>query len=178
MIPIPGGLFDSTRRPRRLQVVSYGDWYLAGAGLFAKVGFGELALADLEAVYADLGERVFLAHPQRRPLTDYLARGPEPGQGQRPRFGFRRVYSEEHRGMIERPSVAAVARGAQVAVLPGRGPVWVDDEHLFQPDERAPLPWTEPLVEMTVVRPKVVIAAIRRVIGPGGPTRVTPVEAG
>ncbi len=174
MIPIPGGLFDSTRRPRRLQVVSFGNWYLAGPGLLAKVGFGELSLADLEAVHAELGERVFLAHPQERAIGAYLTRGPSPGEGSRPRFGFRRLLSEDNRALIEWPSVAAVARGAQVAVLPAEGPVWVDDQHLFKPLERIPLPWTDPPVEMTVVRPKTVIATMRQVIGPGGPTHVTP----
>jgi hypothetical protein len=64
-----------------------------------------------------------------------------------------------------------VARGARVAVLPSSGPVWVDDEHLFAAGETVPLPWTQPLVEMVVVRPKTVLAALRAVIGPGGPRR-------
>lgn len=168
MIEIPGGLHDSTRRPRHLRVVSNGSWYLAAAGLLAKVGFGELALADLEAVSADLGARVFVAHPEVRQLERYLSGSP--------RLTRRLRWYE---GLSEplQPSVGAVARGARVAVLPAGGPgpsgvVWVDGDRVFRPGEVVPLPWTEPLVSLEVVRPRAVTAAIRAVIGPGGPKRV------
>lgn len=163
MIEIPGGLHDSTRRPRHLRVVSNGNWYLAGAGMLAKVGFGELALADLQAVQAELGERVFLAHPEVRPIEKYLT-GP-------PRLN-RRLRWYEKLSSPPQPSLAAVARGAQVAVLPGSGVVWVDDEKVFRAGETVPLPWTKPPVELLVVRPRTVMAAMRQVIGPGGPKRV------
>ena len=162
MIEIPGGLFDSTRRPRQLRVVSNGDWYLAAAGRLDKVGFGELALADLQAVSEDLGRRIFIAHPEVRPLESYL--GPS-------RRGFRRVRLFENQSSPPAPTLAGVARGAQVAVLPDRGPVWVDAERLFRPGEEVPLPWTDPPVTMTVVRPRELIAEMKRIIGPDGPKR-------
>jgi hypothetical protein len=165
VIEIPGGLHDSTRRPRQLRVVSNGDWYLAAAGTLAKVGFGELALADLEAVYGDLGERVFAAHPQVRPLEQYIGGS---------KWLLRRIRWYEGLSAPPLPTVAAVARGAQVAVMPGVGVVWVDGEHVFRDGETVPLPWTDPPVELQVVRPKAVTAVMRHVIGRGGPKRVQP----
>lgn len=171
MIEIPGGLYDSTRRPRRLRVVSYGNWYLAAPGILQKVGFGELALADLEAVYRELGKKVFVAHPEPHPIENYLSS--RPTVGSRRTWGLRRqkFYGEAEAPL---PSLGAVARGAQVAVLPGIGPVWVDGVRLFKPGEMAPLPWTEPLVELRVVRPKQLQKAMVAAIGPDGPKRVTP----
>lgn len=166
MIEIPGGLHDSTRRPKRLRVVSSGDWYLAGEGTLVKAGFGELGLADLEAVRRDLGRRVFVAHPKVRPLENYLGRSG-------PRLN-RRLRWYERMSSPPMPTVGAVARGAQVAVLPGRGVVWVDGEGLFKPGAPVPLPWTDPPVELVVVRPRDLIAELKLVIGPGGPRRVQP----
>jgi hypothetical protein len=170
VIEIPGGLHDSTRRPRHLRVVSNGNWYLAAPGLLAKVGFGELAIADLDAVAADLGERVFVAHPEVKQIERHL--GPTP-----PRLTRRLRWFE---GLSEpfRPGLNAIARGAQVAVLPAGGPgpsgvVWVDGERVFGPGEVVPLPWTDPLVSLTVVRPRAVAVAMRAVIGPGGPKRAS-----
>jgi hypothetical protein len=162
-VPAPGGLFDATRRPRHLRVVSNGDWYLAGPGLLQKVGFGELAVADLEAVRDDLGERAFLAHPEVRPLETYLR-----GASGLPR---RMRWADRTRSPAL-PTVAGVARGAQVAVLPDLGVVWVDGEGLFKRDREVPLPWTDPLIYLPVVQPRAVIAVLRRIIGPGGPRRV------
>jgi hypothetical protein len=170
VIEIPGGLYDSTRRPRRLRVVSYGNWYLAAPGILQKVGFGELALADLEAVYRDLGDKVFVAHPKPHPLEDYLSPG-RPTSKRRP-WGMRRQRFYGAAG-APAPSLGAVARGAQVAVVPGVGPVWVDGVRLFKPGEIAPLPWTDPLVELRVVRPRQLEKAIVAAIGPHGPKRVT-----
>lgn len=164
MVQAPGGLFDSTRRPRRLRVVSNGDWYLAGPGLLEKVGFGELALSDLEAVRADLGDRAFLAHPEVRPLADYLR-----GSSRLPR----RLRADRLTEPVS-PSLAAVARGAQVAVLPELGIVWVDGEGIFKRYSEVPLAWTDPLISLPVVQARRVIACMRRIIGPGGPRRVQP----
>jgi hypothetical protein len=162
-LPAPGGLFDATRRPRHLRLVSNGDWYLAAPGLLQKVGFGELALADLEAVRDDLGENAFLAHPEVKPLEEYLggARGLP-----------RRMRWPDRARSPSLPTVAGVARGAQVAVLPEQGIVWVDGEGLFKRDREVPLPWTDPLIYLPVVQPRAVIAVLRRIIGPGGPRRV------
>jgi hypothetical protein len=173
VIEIPGGLYDSTRRPRRLRVVSYGNWFLAAPGILQQVGFGELALEDLEAVYRDLGGKVFVAHPEPHPMENYLSSGP--AVGRRRTFGMRRqkFYGEAGAPL---PSLGAVARGAQVAVLPEVGPVWVDGVRLFKPGEIAPLPWTDPLVELRVVRPRELQKAMLAVIGPNGPKRVTPPE--
>ncbi len=164
MIEIPGGLYDSTRRPKRLRVVSNGDWFLAAKGLFARVGFGELALADLEAVRSDLGNRVFVAHPEVRALEKYM----KGGSGRL----YKRIRWYESLSAPPMPSVAAVARGAQVAVLPNEGIVWVDGERLFEVGSKVPLPWTDPPVSLQVVRPKQVTAALRNVIGPSGPRHV------
>ena len=170
MSDIPGGLHDSTRRPRQLRVVSNGDWYVAAPGTLKKVGFGELAIADLEAVRNDLGDRVFLAHPQVRSIERYLGR---------PARMPRRMRWFERASQPIQPSVAAVARGAQVAVLPEVGVVWVDGEGIFREGDEVPLPWTEPPVVMRVARPRSVASAMRRVIGPGGPKRVqSPPEDG
>ena len=164
MIEIPGGLHDSTRRPKHERVVSNGDWFLAAKGVLVKAGFGELAMADLEAVRQDLGDRVFVAHPQVRPLENYLGRGA-------PRL-IRRIRWYETVSAPPQPTVAAVARGAQVAVLPELGIVWVDAEGLFKRGMMVPLPWTQPRVELVVVKPRDLTAAMRAVIGRGGPTRV------
>jgi hypothetical protein len=174
VIEIPGGLHDSTRRPRRLRVVSNGSWYLAAPGLLAKVGFGELALADLEAVFADLGERVFLAHPEVKPIERYLTGSARLG---------RRLRWYERLSEPPQPSLAAVARGAQVAVLPAGGPgpsgvLWVDGERAFHEGETVPLPWTDPPVALRVIRPRAVAAVMRAVVGPGGPKRVQAPEDG
>jgi hypothetical protein len=163
VIEIPGGLHDSTRRLRRLRVVSNGDWYLAGRGLLRKVGFGELAMADLEAVSGDLGERVFVAHPLVRPIEQFLT-GPS-------RLN-RRLTWYDRLSKPPQPTVAAVARGAQVAVLPREGIVWVDGERAFRAGENVPLPWTSPEVVLRVVRPRTVTRAMREVIGRGGPKHV------
>ncbi len=169
MSQIPGGLADSTRRPRRLRVVSNGEWFLAAAGSLQKVGFGELALADLEAVRDDLGDRVFLAHPEIRSIEQIL--------GGATRVPRRMRWYDRMKNPIQ-PTVAAVARGAQVAVLPEVGVVWVDGEGIFHEGDTVPLPWTEPPVVMRVARPRSVTSVMRRVIGPGGPKRVEPAGDG
>jgi hypothetical protein len=166
---LPGGLADSTRRPRQLRVVSNGDWYMAARGALRKVGFGELALADLEAVLADLGDRVFLAHPEVKPIERYLG-----GLNRVPR---RMRWYDRLKTPIQ-PTVSAVARGAQVAVVPGAGVVWVDDQRIFREGDEVPLPWTDPPVVMRVVRPRTVARAMREVIGPGGPKRAQPADEG
>ena len=83
----------------------------------------------------------------------------------------RRVQRYEQRRDETPPSVRSVAKGAQVAVLPKIGPVWVDGHRLFRPGEKATLPWTEPRVELVSVRPAVVRSAMRAAIGPRGPRR-------
>lgn len=168
MIEIPGGLHDSTRRPRHLRVVSNGNWYLAAPAMLVKVGFGELALDDLRSVAEELGRRVFVAHPEVRSIERYL-----------PRSGWlvRRLHWYEGMAAPPLPTLAAVARGAQVAVVPEQGVVWVDGEGAFRPGEVVPLPWTDPLVELPVMRPRQLAAVMRGVIGAGGPKRVQPPEA-
>jgi hypothetical protein len=160
---IPGGLFDSTRRPRHLRVVSNGAWYVAGRGSLQEVGFGELAMADLEAVRADLGGRAFLAHPKVRTIEDVLGGG---------RRVPRRLRWHERVKDPLPPTLAAVARGAQVAVLPTEGIVWVDGEGIFKRERVVPLPWTDPLVLLPVMQPRQVIAVLREIVGPDGPRRV------
>ncbi|HEV2360917.1 MAG TPA: hypothetical protein VGS21_04375 [Acidimicrobiales bacterium] len=184
MYRIPGGLFDSSKRPRKLQVCTWGDWFVGAPGLLLKVGFGELSMADLQAVDADLGDRVFVAHAKPHPIENYLngpgastrKSGPTTAPSGLAGWVFRRGLRPQRfygwSGQLPPASLTGIARGAQVAVLPGRGPVWVDGEKLFKPGELVPLPWTDPLVEMLIVRPKEVIEALKLAVGPGGPTRV------
>jgi len=82
----------------------------------------------------------------------------------------RRIQRFEDTRDSKPPTVSAVARGAQVAVVPDLGPVWVDRHRLFRPGEMASLHWTEPRVELVAVRPSTVRAALRKAIG-GGRTR-------
>jgi hypothetical protein len=163
-------LGDGKKLPRRLQVSGGGPWFLAGPGSFRRVGAGDLSAADLHAVHAELGERVLVAMPAPRSLQQYL--------GAKANWGMRRVRRYERLIANVPPSVAAVARGAQVAVLPDLGPVWVDNQHLFRAGDTATLPWTEPVVSLVVVKPRRVRDAIRGVIGPKGPKRATLVADG
>jgi len=175
VIRVPGGLVDGQRRPRRLQVNGGGPWFLAALGRFERVGAGDLSLTDLVAVEAELGDGVFVALPLRRSLQEYLeANRPSPRshRASTPAMGpVRRLQRYDQLRDNVPPTVNAVARAAQVAVLPNLGAVWVDGHHLFQPGERTPLPWTEPRVELTVVRPATVRSALREAIGRGGPRR-------
>ena len=119
-----------------------------------------------------------MALPGLRSLQEYLGGpGPRPKPGGGPTISTsilgasRRVQRYEQRRDETPPSVGSVAKGAQVAVLPKIGPVWVDGHRLFRPGEKATLPWTEPRVELVSVRPAVVRSAMRAAIGRRGPRR-------
>jgi hypothetical protein len=88
-------------------------------------------------------------------------------------WGTRRLARSSKLTVPTHPKLAWVARGARVAVLPGLGTVWVDDEHLFKAGERVPLPWTSPAIELVVVRPAAVRLAMKAAIGHDGPKRAT-----
>ena len=169
VLAIPAGLVDGRKLARSLQVSGGGPWFLAARGCIERVGAGDLSLADLKAVEAELGDRVFVAMPRLRSLQEYLT-GQAPGQrrthGAISVFGpARRLQRFEELRDSAPPTLTATARGAQVAVLPELGPVWVDGYRLFRPGEKARLPWTDPRVELTVVRPSTVRSALREVIG-------------
>ncbi len=169
MLRVPAALIDGRRLPRRLQVSGGGPWYLAGPGSFERVGAGDLSYADLKEVEAELGKAILVALPLLRSLQDYLT-GEAPGRtGSKSSLittgALRRIQRFEDTREKMPPTVSSVARAAQVAILPDLGPVWVDRHRLFRPGERATLHWTEPRVELDVVRPSTVRAALREVIG-------------
>jgi hypothetical protein len=165
----PAGLMDRQRRARVIQVIAGAEWYVVKAGSFDMVGKGDVSDADLRAVHRELRDGgVFLCVPKAKSMEERLGRS---------KLGYRltpgRIRRSEERATSRPPKLRWVALGARVAVLPLPGPVWVDDERLFAPGERVPLPWTEPLVEMTVVRPKTVYAAMQAILGRDGPARAT-----
>lgn len=164
--PAPGGLVDLQRRPRPRHVVGGAHWYVVEPGRFDFVGEGDVSEADLLAVAAELGGRaaVFVCVAQPKLAEDVLGRHS---------WGLRRLRWADRLKKPLAPRLAWVARGARVAVLPERGPVWVDGERLFSPGELVPLPWTDPLVSLVVVRPGEVLSAMRQAVGPAGPRRAS-----
>lgn len=179
---MPTALVDGRKLPRRLQVSGGGSWFLAGRGSFERVGAGDLSLEDLTSVEAELGKRVLVALPILPLLQDHLTRAVRESQGDRTSTSLwgasRRVQRYEQLRDRKPPTVSAVARGAQVAVLPVLGAVWVDRRRLFRPGELAILPWTEPRVKLAVVRPSTVQAAMREIIGRNGPRRAAEANGG
>ncbi len=161
----PGHLVDGQRRPRAARLAGGADWYLAAAGRFGLVGSGDLSAADLSRVHDDLGgEGVFVCVAKPAGLESRLAA---------PDLGTRRITASSRRVAPTRPKVAWVASGARLAVLPDVGSVWVDGEHLFHPGEIVPLPWTDPVVKLLVIRPGTLRTAIRSALGKRGPRRAT-----
>lgn len=137
-------------------------------GRFCLIGAGDISVRDMRAVEADLRESasskaVFVCVSRPREIEEVL--------GRRGRFGTKRITWSQRLSKPIAPKLAAVARGARLALLPGTGIVWVDGEHLFTPGETVPLPWTDPPVELTVVRPRTVLSAMREAVGPSGPKR-------
>jgi hypothetical protein len=164
--PPPGGLVEGQRRPKVLRLVRGGDWYVADRGRFEKIGSGDLSVRDLKAVRADLRESagadaVFVCVARPREVEQVLTH----------RWGTRRITWSTRLKKPIAPKLAWVARGARLALLPGDGIVWVDGERLFTPGETVPLPWTDPPVELKVVRPKTVRTALKTAVGPKGPRR-------
>jgi hypothetical protein len=179
MLSVPAALVDGRKLARKLAVSGGGPWYLAGPGTFYRVGSGDLSYADLRAVGPELTERVLVALPRLSSLQEYLggagkAQSTRPLDAHRSGMGIRaRLHRYEQVRDGIPPTVNAVARAAQVAVLPDLGPVWVDSRRLFRPGEKTSLPWTEPHVELPVVRPSQVRSAMREAIGRGGPRRAS-----
>lgn len=166
----PGGLTDGQRRPRALQVASGVDWYVVDTGRFDLVGSGDVSMRDVKAVRAELRES---ASPTAMFVCVARPKEIEQVLNQKRQWGLRRItWSKELKKPIA-PTVAAVARGSRLALLPEVGLVWVDGEKLFTPGETVPLPWTDPPIELLVVRPKRVLEAMRLAIGPTGPKRAS-----
>lgn len=162
----PGGLTDGQRRPRALRLAGGVDWYLAESGRFDFVGSGDVSLEDALSVRAELGAgsgAVFVCVARPRAIEDVL--------GGESKWGLRRLTWSRRLHAEVAPKLASVARGARLALLPGDDLVWVDGERLFRPGELVPLPWTDPPVSLRVVRPRNVLAALRRAVGPDGPRR-------
>ncbi len=159
---LPGGLVDGQSRARCLQVVGACDWYVVEAGRFDFVGNGEVSEEDLGLVGRELADGAFVCVRQPRPIEEVLGDG---------KLGTRRLRFASKLRSPGRPRLRWVARGARVAVLPGRGAVWVDGEHLFEDGEEVSLPWTSPLVSLAVIRPPVLYKELRRAVGPNGPGR-------
>ncbi|MHB1987866.1 MAG: hypothetical protein ACYCSF_07760 [Acidimicrobiales bacterium] len=164
----PGGLVAGQRRPRRLRLVRGADWYVVDRERFELVGSGDLAMSDLAAVEAELRstERslgVFVCVSRPKEIEDVLGAGAS--------WGTKRITWSARIAKPIAPSLAAVARGARLALLPIKGAVWVDGENLFTPGERVPLPWTDPLVALEVVRPKALLRVLRAALGGSGPRR-------
>ena len=165
VLPPPGGLSDQQHRPRPLRLGENLDWYVVSAGRFERVGSGDVSDEDLRSVARELGDTaVFVCVAKPVPLEAYLSKA---------QLGTRRITRSSRAKVRSSPKLRWVATGARLAVLPGRGTVWVDDEHLFKVGEAVPLPWTDPPVELVVVRPAAVYAAMRVALGRDGPTRAT-----
>jgi hypothetical protein len=159
----PGGLLDQQRRPKAIRLVGEADWYLVASGSFDLLGSGDVSEADLRSVHRELRDTgVFICVAKPAPLEKYLGKQA---------WGIRRLNWSAKVKTPTRPKLRWVAQGARIAVLPEVGTVWVDDEHLFTAGEPVPLPWTDPPVELTVVRPRTVYVAMKSVIGPDGPKR-------
>ncbi len=163
MTPAPGGLLDGQRRPRAVQLVAGADWYVVEAGRFDLVGRGDVSEADLRAVHRELPGAIFVCVWRPRPLEDVLPPS-------RP-FISRRIAKASKAAGTLHPKLQWVARGARVAVLPGLGVRWVDGERFYKSGDSVPLPWTNPRIEMTVMRPAELNRAMREAIGPEGPSR-------
>jgi hypothetical protein len=162
----PGGLVDSQRRARSLRLVDRADWYLVKKGSFELLGTGDVSEADLGSVHRELrASGVFVCVAKPPPLERYLGKQP---------WGVRRLSFSSRVNSPAGPKLRWVALGARLAVLPDLGAVWVDDEHLFPAGEQVPLPWTNPPVALIVVRPRTLYAAMKAMIGPGGPKRASP----
>jgi len=163
MMNPPAGLLDQQRRAKPIRLAAGADWYLVERGCFDLVGSGDVSEADLRAVGRELGDSgVFVCVVKPKPIEEILGRRA---------WGTRRIRRAAERQVATPPKLRWVAQGARLAVLPGRGTVWVDTERLFAVDEPVPLPWTEPPVELVVVRPATVLAAMKVIVGPGGPAR-------
>jgi hypothetical protein len=159
----PGGLVDQQRRPRVIRLAEKVDWYVVAAGRFERVGCGDVSEADLRAVGRQLGDTGLFACVARPPgLENYLRKAD---------WGTKRIMRSARMTTPVAPKLRWVAKGSRLAVLPGRGTVWVDDEHIFKVGDTVPLPWTEPLVSLVVVRPAAVFAAMKVLVGPNGPKR-------
>ncbi|MGH9292759.1 MAG: hypothetical protein ACRDZ6_08310, partial [Acidimicrobiales bacterium] len=107
---VPGGLVDSQRRLRPLQVTPATDWYVVEPGRFDYVGAGELSEADLRAVRADLPAGVFVAVRHAKAIEEVL----EPTKFGS--FGMRRLALAAKVRDPDHPKLGWVARGARVAV--------------------------------------------------------------
>jgi len=167
----PGGLVDGQRRPRALRLAKAVDWYFVDAGRFELVGTGDVSMRDVKAVRADLKEfgssqAVFVCVARPREIEEVIGK-----KSLLNAWTLKRITWSEHQGRTIAPKLASVARGARLALLPEQGLAWVDGEHLFKAGETVPLPWTDPPVELVVVRPRTVLAALRAAIGPAGPDR-------
>ncbi|MGO9558982.1 MAG: hypothetical protein ACLPQS_08420 [Acidimicrobiales bacterium] len=167
----PGGLVDGQRRPRVLRLAKAVDWYIVDIGRFELVGTGDVSMRDVKAVRADMKEAgsplaVFVCVARPREIEEVIGK-----KSLLNTWSLKRITWSENQGKPIAPKLASVARGARLALLPDQGLVWVDGEHLFKPGETVPLPWTDPPVELLVVRPRTVLAALRTAIGPKGPER-------
>ncbi len=159
----PAGLLDRQRRAKAIRLATRADWYVVTEGRFDLVGSGDVSEADLRAVGRELGDAgVFVCVVKPKPIEEILGRKT---------WGTRRIRRSVEDKATAPPKLRWVAQGARLAVLPGRGTVWVDNEHLFTVDEPVPLPWTDPLVELVVVRPATVLAAMKAIVGRNGPER-------
>ena len=135
-------------------------------GRFELLGSGDVSDADLRSVHRELRDTgVFVCVAKPVPLEKYLPKA---------NFGTRRISRSSNTALPTRPKLRWVAKGARLAVLPQAGSVWVDDEHLFKVGEVVPLPWTDPAVELVVVRPATVYAAMKSIVGAKGPKRAAP----
>lgn len=165
VMPPPGGLNDQQRRPRALRLAGDLDWYVVSAGCFERVGSGDVSDADLRSVRRELGDAaVFVCVAKPVPLETYLPKA---------KLATRRITRSSRSKVRQAPKLRWVATGARLAVLPELGTVWVDDEHLFKVGDTVPLPWTDPPVELVVVRPAAIYAAMKVALGPNGPKRAT-----
>jgi len=161
--PLPGSLLEGQRRPRATRLAGKVDWYVVARGRFELVGYGDVSDADLRSVHRELADSgVFVCVAKPLPLETYLPKA---------NLGTKRITRSSRLKTPTHPKLRWVAKGARLAVLPDEGTVWVDDEHLFKVGEVVPLPWTDPRVELAVVRPAKVYAVMKAVLGPNGPKR-------
>jgi hypothetical protein len=171
---LPSGLRAGAMRNRRDRPVKNGRWYLVGAGVAAKVGWGDLSLTDLHAVGATLPDGwVFLALPESPPGGQHLPYATVTGHAAAGDWCW--YDRPDHQ---PGPDVATLAHAARYAVVAGRvhvvdalgqrsrtGHVWVHPGYRYTRTGRV---IRTARVRLPALTPAELLAELAAVAGPRG----------